>query len=141
MQEKNNILRIFKETKEAWKREDVVKLKNLSNQTTHTSSIEQDPENIIVAVLIYALSKIIERKEHYKSKAGWEKFYESISEEITHSIDAIQKHDENHLRKHILGIRKRIEEMSNKLKEYIKDIFLKATINKEIGRASCRERV
>ena len=64
MQEKENILRIFKETKEAIEQEDNIKLKELSDQTIHTASMSQDPDNIAVAVIIYSLSKIIEREEY-----------------------------------------------------------------------------
>ncbi|GAI40255.1 unnamed protein product, partial [marine sediment metagenome] len=46
MQEEGNILRIFEETKEAIEKEDTVKLKELSNQTIHTASLSQDPDNI-----------------------------------------------------------------------------------------------
>ena len=38
IQEKDNILRVFQESKEALEKEDVVKLKDLSNQTIHSAS-------------------------------------------------------------------------------------------------------
>ena len=74
MQERENILRIFKETREATSRGDAAKIKNLSDQTTNIVSLTHDPDNIAAAVIIYSLSKIIER-EDYKSLPGWNKFY------------------------------------------------------------------
>ena len=61
MEEKENVLRILKEAKQALKRRDVVKARNLSNQTINTASLTHDPDNIAVAVMIYSLSKIFER--------------------------------------------------------------------------------
>ena len=85
MQEKGNVLRILKETKEAMKRGDAVTIKNLSNQTINTASLTQDPDNIAVAVIIYSLGKILERHQYQEFK-GWDKFYESVISSINHSI-------------------------------------------------------
>ena len=41
-----------------------VNLNDLSNRTIHTASIEQDTDSVILAVIIYSLSKIIERGEY-----------------------------------------------------------------------------
>ncbi len=64
MQETNHILKILKAVQSALKRRDNIAMKNLSNQVVHTSSIEQDPDVISVAVIIYSLSKIIEREKY-----------------------------------------------------------------------------
>ena len=76
MKETDNILRILKETKEAFEKNDSAKIKSLSNQTTNTASLTRDPDNIAVAVIVYSLGKIIER-EDYKNLPGWKKFYNS----------------------------------------------------------------
>ena len=128
MQEVPNILRIFKEAKEALNNEDSAKLNNLSNQTIHTASITQDPDNVAVAVIVYSLSKIIERPA-FKSNKNWNKFYNSVIMEIDHLIDILKKNDEKHLNVHIEEFRKRISGFGN-LKNYIQDVFRKASINK-----------
>ncbi|MBU0958958.1 MAG: hypothetical protein KKB31_03355 [Nanoarchaeota archaeon] len=129
MQEKENIQRILEGTLKEIKREDSIRLKELSNKTIHTASISQDPDNIAIAVIIYSLSKIIERVD-YRKKPGWDKFYNGIVMEIQHSIDSIKKNDETHLRIHIEGLRKRIGGATGKLKKYIQDVLFKAKINK-----------
>ena len=68
MQEKENILKILQGAKEAIRAKDVLKLKQLSNQTNNTASRTQDPDNISIAVLVYSLSKIIERKDYSPGK-------------------------------------------------------------------------
>ena len=64
MQEKENVIDILEKTKSAVEREDILLLKDLSNRTIHTASIYADSDNIAVAVAVYSLSKILERKKY-----------------------------------------------------------------------------
>jgi hypothetical protein len=129
MQEKENVLRILEATKEAIKREDSIKLKELSNQTIHTASTSQDPDNIAVAVIVYSLSKIIERKQ-YQSFSGWKSFYSEIVSAIDDSISSIKNNNDKKLKENLTRIRKTVSKLSGKLKIYIQDVFRKAQINK-----------
>jgi hypothetical protein len=129
MQEKENVLRILVETKKAIQENDSAKLKILSDQTIHTASTTQDPDNIAIAVIVYSLSKIVERPS-YQEQKGWEKFYASFIANISHSIDALKKGDGKHLGLHLEDIRKRINGLSGNLKKNIQDVFAKASINK-----------
>ncbi len=129
MQEKENVLRILEETKEAIKNNDSLKLKVLSNQTNNTASLTQDSDNIAVAVAVYSISKIIERTE-YRNFPGWNDFYKTIVSAIDNSIIAIKKNDSKKLSDSLISIRKAVSKLSGKLKEYIQDVFRKAQINK-----------
>lgn len=129
MQEKENLLRIFQATKVAIKSNDNIKLKELSNQTIHTASLSQDPDNIAVAVIVYSLSKIIERRK-YRLYPGWDNFYKSLLLCIDKSISALKKRDEKLMSKSLEEIRGKIAGRSGKLKDYIQDVFRKASINK-----------
>lgn len=129
MKEKEHVLRILKQAKSAVKREDTIELKGLSNQTVHTASIEQDPDNIAIAVIIYSLSKIIERKKytHYKE---WPNFYKKYINNINNAIKALEKDNLVGFRKSIREIRRDIIRLSGRFKKYIQDVFRKAEINK-----------
>ena len=129
MQERENILRIFRETKEAVSMGDAAKIKNLSDQTTNTASLTHDSDNIATAVIIYSLSKVIER-EDYKKLSGWDNFYRVYIGAIDKSIDALERRNDEGFRQSIMMIRKAIGNLSGKLKDYIQDIFRKAEINK-----------
>ncbi len=129
MQEKENVLRILEETKRAIKEVNPFKLKGLSDQTIHTASITQDPDNIAVAVAVYSLSKIVERKQ-YQDFAGWNEFYRNITSAIDNSIEAIKKKDDKKLKDSLLFIQKSVSKLSGKLRDYIQDVFRKAQINK-----------
>ncbi len=129
MEERENILKIFQETKEAVLRGDVAKIKNLSNQTTNTASLTHDPDNIAVAVIVYSLSKIIER-EDYKKFPGWSEFYNTYISSIDKIIEALKRKDDEAFRENIEIIRGAMGKLSGKLKIYIQDVFRRASINK-----------
>lgn len=129
MKEVENVLRIFEETKVAIDKEDVVKLKSLSNQTTNTASLTQDPDNIAVAVIVYSLSKILER-EDYKSLPGWKKFYTTCSGCIDAVINAIKNNDQKKVSQELNHLRESVGNVSGNLKKHIQDVFRKASINK-----------
>jgi hypothetical protein len=129
MQERDNILRIFQETKEAVLIEDAAKIRSLSNQTTNTAALTHDPDNIAVAVIIYSLSKIIER-EDYRQLPGWNKFYNTYINSIDRIIKALKRKDDDAFRESIGIIRGAIDKLSGKLKSHIQEVFRKASINK-----------
>ena len=129
MYERENILRIFKETKEAMSRNDAAKIKNLSNQTTNSASLTHDPDNIAAAVIVYSLSKIIER-ESYRKNSGWEKFYNIYVKTIDKIIESIKGKDDEFYRKNISDLRDAINKLSGGLKSEISEVFRKASINK-----------
>jgi hypothetical protein len=129
MQEVDNVLRIFQETKAAIKEGDSAEIRALSNQTINTASLTHDPDNIAVAVIIYSLSKILER-EDYRKLPGWEKFSKNFFSCIDKIIVALKKKDEKGFRDCLKNIRKAIGEISGRLKENIADVFRKASINK-----------
>ena len=81
MEEKQHILKLLQNVDKALKEKNYIEIKNLSNQIIHTASIYQDPDSIAIAVVIYSLSKLIER-ESYKEEKNWTKFYEEYIKNI-----------------------------------------------------------
>lgn len=129
MQEKENVLRILEETKRAVEENDSLKIKNLSNQTTNTASLTHDPDNIAVAVIVYSLSKILEKTD-YRKLPGWNAFYKIYINAINKTISAIKKGNEKEVSLNLKIITQAIGKLSGKLKIYVQDIFRKAQINK-----------
>lgn len=129
MKEVSNILRIIEETKKAIETQKYSEIQNLSNQTINTASLTQDPDNIAVAVVIYSLSKIFER-EHYKKYPEYKKIYKVILSSLECAIEDLEKNDLKDFRKDFENISACIKKISGKLKEYIKEVFRKAKINK-----------
>ncbi len=129
MQEVDNVLRILKEAQEALLAGDSYKLKKLSDQTIHTATITQDPDNVVVSVLIYSLAKITER-EHYKTMGGWGLFYKTLTSNLKLAIQDLQKNNLDSFRQRVGVIRNSINKISSNLSDYIRDVFYKAGINK-----------
>jgi hypothetical protein len=129
MQEADNVLRILRETKVALEKNDSFTLRGLSNQTINTASLAQDPDNIAVAVLVYSLSKIVERLD-YRQLPGWKKFYSNTLLYLDKSIKDIENKDYNRFREDFKSIRGSIENLSGKLKKYVKEVFRTADISK-----------
>jgi len=129
MQEKENVVRILKETKQAIEKSDFIKIKSLSNQTINTASLTQDPDNIAVAVVIYSIGKILER-ENYKQLPSWDIFYKVVEVSLTNSIKDIEDNNEKKFRKDFELIQNAIGKLSGKLKQNIEYVFEKAKINK-----------
>jgi hypothetical protein len=129
MKEAGNVLRILKEAREALNKGDSAKIKDLSNQTINTASLTQDPDNIAVAVMVYSLSKILERS-NYKSLPGWDDFYRIFVSTLDKSINDVEKKDFEKFRKDFMMIRKSINKLSGKLRKYVDSVFRQAEINK-----------
>ena len=77
VKEKGHILKVLEQIKLALESKDYIKIKHLSNKIIHHSSIHQDPDIISVAVIIYSLSKLLERKDYRKEK-NWPTFYSNF---------------------------------------------------------------
>lgn len=129
MIEKAHILGVLEQAREAVKKEDIVKLKELSNQTIHSASINQDSTSILIAIIIYSLGKIIERTQ-YKELPGWNSFFKSFIHKISKATSNLEKDDEKSFEKELNSITKEISSLTGDLKTNIKDVFQKASINK-----------
>lgn len=129
MKEVDNILRILKETLRLIKEDNAQGLKALSNQTVHSATISQDGDNIVVAVLVYSLGKILER-DHYRDMEGWQNFYNTVTKNLELATKALEKNNIENVRIYLGRIRNSLNKISGDLGRYIKDIFRKAEINK-----------
>jgi len=129
MLERGHILKILKKTLEALQTKDYVEIKSLSNKIIHQASIEQDPDIVSLAVIIYSLSKLIER-ETYKTEKNWNSFYKAFIQNIQDMIHALEKNDIDDFREEVNQNRKLIQNLSGKLKSFIQDVFRKSQVNK-----------
>lgn len=119
---------VLQETKKALLEKDILKLKQLSNQTLHSSCSYQNPGSITTAVLIYALSKIIERGDYAKVKS-WDDFAKKFNETLDSAIESLNKNDHSSYERQMQKARVLFESISG-LKRYIQEVFRKAAINK-----------
>ena len=102
---------------------DIVQIKELSNHIIHNASIFQDEDSISVAILIYALSKIIERKQRDLD-------YNKILSMLNSCISTLKNNQDDLFRKSIKSIFSFIRTMDEKLKMYIYEVINQAQIKK-----------
>lgn len=129
MEEVSHVIKVLQEAKEALKREDVLKLNELSNQTIHSASSSQDTGSITIAILVYTLSKLVERKYYLKIK-NWNLFIKKIDLSFSLAIKALKDSKIDKYEKYIEMTRKSIVAASVNLKPYIEEVLRKASINK-----------
>ena len=119
----------MKETRKFVEEDKPHELKALSNQTIHSAAIAQDGDNIVVAVLVYSLGKVMERS-HYREMDGWAEFYEVVMTNLNLAIKSLEKESVDNARIYLGRIRNSLNKVSDDLSRYIKDVFAKAEINK-----------
>lgn len=128
MIEKNHVLEILKQAVIAIKGENIILLKELSNKTLHSASLYQDPDSVVLAVNIYALGKLFEN-ERFRYYKYWPIFIKKTLTSLGRAYNFLERGKLQTFRKEIINLRKNVNMFGN-LKEYIKDVFLKASINK-----------
>lgn len=129
MEEVEHVINVLEQVREALAHEDVIKLKELSNQTIHSASTFQDTGSITIAVILYALSKLIERKDTLKIK-DWANFIRKIDSQFLLAVKALQEDKVDKYEKYMEMARKSITSTALNIKPYIQEVLRKASINK-----------
>ena len=115
----SDLSRILKERKEG----DASEIKSLSNHIIHNASVFQDEDSISIAILIYSLSKIIERKEK-------ELDFNKILSIINSAISNLKSNNDDGFRKSIKYFFGFIKTVDKKLRLYINEVINQAQIKK-----------
>ena len=102
---------------------DAAQIKSLSNHVIHKASVFQDEDSISIAILIYSLSKIMERKQNNLD-------FNKISNMINSSISNLRNNEDENFRKSIHTIFNFIRTVDAKLKLYINEVINQAEIKK-----------
>jgi hypothetical protein len=129
MEEPSHIISVLQQTKSALKKEDAQKLKHLSNQHLHTATCNQDSESITTMIIIYALSKIIERKPSLERK-NWEDFVRNFNSTLDLTIKSVKEKKPYLYQEKIKKLRSLIKTISPNINPYIKEIIKKSCLNK-----------
>ena len=99
-------------------------LKELSNHTIHDASIFQDEDSISIAILIYAMSKTIERC----CEKGIP--YEKIENLVAKAKDYLRAEREDDYRKTIKSLFEVINTIDDKLKLFVEEVIKRARVKK-----------
>ena len=115
----NDLIEILKEKKDS----DIAQIKSLSNHVIHNASVFQDEDSISIAILIYSLSKIIERREK-------EIDYNKITNILNSALQNLKNNNDGAFRKSIKNMFDFIRAMDVKLRLYIHEVINQAQIKK-----------
>ena len=127
--EKSHILKVLRKTLYSLKNKNYLEIKNLSNKIIHNSFINENPDILYIAVVLYSLSKLIER-ETYKTYDNWKPFYKNYIQGIKNLIKYLEEDDLESFHTEIKNILDSVNRLSGNLKIYIKEVFRKAKINR-----------
>ncbi|MEM3154348.1 MAG: hypothetical protein QW165_02145 [Candidatus Woesearchaeota archaeon] len=121
---KEDILSVLDKAIETIKKQDYTALLELSNHTIHDASIFQEDDPLTIAVLIYALSKCIQRCIERNKPCP------IVAPSLQKARDALAQDDDNAYRAVIKNLLREISEMDAQLKLYIQEVIEKAKIKK-----------
>ena len=113
----------------ALRNRDASYLKKISNYSIDYASTLQDEVSLSIAVLVYALSKIIDRLYEGETPAQ-EKILERIHNRLEKISILLEKEKMAHYQKDVKEIYGLIEDLDEKLRIYIQEVLEKARINK-----------
>ena len=129
MEEVDHLVEVIKNSQSAILKKDATTLKDLSNQTIHQAATHQDEGCITLAVLIYTLSKLIERKDYTRVKT-WDKFTKKFCSYLDLASKTLREGNETKYLDYLKKCRKALTSISLNLKPYIQEVIRKAEINK-----------
>ncbi len=124
---KRDILNVLIKSLEAIKKENVKEIKEQSNHVIHNASIYQDKESILIAVIIYSISKIIERVE---TKEEIKEVMEKIKNHLQEAIDFLKRDNLKDFEQELKHLNLELNKLDPRLKLHIKEVFEKAKVNK-----------
>ncbi len=127
-EERPHIIKVLRQASVALKKESALELKELSNQTIHCASCMQDSGSITIAVLNYALGKLLERNQHLRIK-NWSALVKKITLYYEIAAKELEKDNVIGYEKNIIEARRSLTGISD-LKQAIRDVLQKASINK-----------
>ena len=127
--EMQHIVSVLKETKIALKEANSLALQQLSDQTIHSATIQQHTDFITLAVLIYALNKLVAHRDKIKIKR-WDALVLKLNSEIDKSIAELENRDVEEFARHLEHIKDLVIDFSPSAKQDIQEVLRKAAVNK-----------
>lgn len=121
---KKDILAVLEQAIASLQAEDHHALGELSNHIIHDASIFQDDDSVSVAVLVYALSKMVQRCCDEKIP------FEHVLPLVQQAHDALAAGKEDDYRRLVRQLFEEIKKLDEKLKLYITEVLEKAKIKK-----------
>ena len=124
---RNEIVDVLNGSLDAIKSDNTKKLRDLSNKVINSSSLFQDENLIMVAVITYSFSKIYERSD-YRKYPTWNLFSETAINSIKGALFALQNNSFDAFEKNLKNVLDVIDKLDSKLKNYIQDALYSSQV-------------
>lgn len=119
---KKDMLRILTKVIVGIKQKDTYLLSKTSNEINHSSSIFQDEDSLTIAVVVYAISKIIDRNNS-KMDPQFEIMFRKAKQHM-------QTNNFDKYRDVMRGIVSKINDVDSRMKQFVLDVYNQAEIKK-----------
>ncbi len=127
--EQISLVRLLKKINVLFKNENIKGLRKLSDTLIQNSSVMQDDYMISLAIVIYTLSKILE-KQQFESSSGWNSFYKSILKNITLLSKNMEKSEFDKYKQNMKSLILEIKRIDMKASTYIEELMKSSKIKK-----------
>ncbi|MBI2144879.1 hypothetical protein HYU18_00995 [Candidatus Woesearchaeota archaeon] len=118
---RQDILEVLKQGVQAIRQDDSFRVKELSNHVIHNASIFQDEDSLGVAVLMYALSKVMERGRLDM---------EEVSRLLERASAALDTYNDEGYRIAVKFAIRRVSEADSRLKIFVNSVIDQAQLKK-----------
>lgn len=124
-----HVAEVLEETRTALSMRNALALKQLSDHVMHGACSYQDSGTITMTVLIYTLSKLIERGDNARIK-NWQKLEQKLILYLGLAAQALRAQKNSKFEEYMEQARNTLTSYSINLKPYIQDVMKKSAINK-----------
>ncbi|MBW2981067.1 hypothetical protein KY360_06650 [Candidatus Woesearchaeota archaeon] len=115
----SEVIGILKSKEEA----DILEIRKLSNHTIHNATIFQDEDSISIAILVYALSKVMERSFGRINYIGFLSL-------LNKAKGFLEKDNEINYRRAVRSIFRDVSKLDKKIELYVEEVINQAQIKK-----------
>lgn len=128
-QVKKEVLVLLQQSLVAVQQDDIKTLRDLSNRIIHSAGIYQDESVILVSVVVYGLSKVLERSD-YRAYRDWGRFHHVALTSLQQAAVFLQQNNEQQYVLTLQELLKSLDSLGSKLRVYVQDVMHQAHINK-----------
>ncbi|MCD6523188.1 MAG: hypothetical protein J7K68_05590 [Candidatus Diapherotrites archaeon] len=117
---------LIEKLRDAFKRRDITRLKEISNIAIEQAAMNEDKELVDLSLIAYALYKLLS-KQHFKKKKEWKHFLADVETDLDEAVKMSREGMSLHgiLEEDII---RDISEIDESYGNYVKDILHKARI-------------
>lgn len=123
------VINVFTKAAVAVKNRDASLLKDLSDDTLNHAAMQQDDQSISIAVIVYALSKIIDRMQE-KELSTQTAILDRIQNRMEKAKLLLDKGNQQQYKEVMKEIFAKINEIDVKFTEYVQEVIEKAKVKK-----------